>query len=203
MSRLDETNVRLVGDRDGLAMANYPAAARDLAVRFAGREVLELCCGIGATTVFLASVAKHVVAVDIKAARLGYAAQNARALGIGHRVEFIEGDVLDASLLERFRGRAVFADPAFNPRGYSTDYHTEDIRRTQPPTDVLARTVLSVCSSDLALRVAARVPTEGLFDLGASEVEVFTLEGVSKFQCAFFGTLARATGVVLSDAPLR
>ena len=98
VSRLHDRAIHLAGDHEGLAMANYPRAATVLAGRFAGREVLELCCGIGATTVFLARVATHVVAVDIEAARLEYAEQNVRAWGVGDRVDFVEANALDPSL---------------------------------------------------------------------------------------------------------
>ena len=144
-------------------------------------------------------MARHVVAVDIEAKRLHFAARNARAQGVRDRVDFIEGDALDASLLEQFCGRAVFADPAFNPPGRTTDCHTRDLGRTQPPTDDLVHMVLDVCSLSLALRTAPTVSPSSLFDLGASEVEVVTLGGVPKFQYAFFGALAQATGVIETD----
>ena len=199
LSVLSERDAPFRGDRDGLAMANYPAAAQKLAARFAGRDVLELCCGIGATTVFLASVARHVVAVDIEAKRLRFAARNARALGVRDRVVFVEADALDPVLLRRFADRAVFADPAFNPRGRSVDHHTSDLGCTQPPTDGLVRMILDSCSPDMALRTAPKVLRSSLFDLGASEVEVVSLDGVPKFQYAFFGALARAPGVIETD----
>ena len=199
LAGLSEWEALLRGDRDGLAMANYPAAAERLAARFAGRDVLELCCGIGATTVFLASVARHVVAVDIEAERLRFAAWNARAQGVRDRVDFIAGDALDSSFLRQFSDRVVFADPAFNPTGRSTDCHTSDLGRTQPPTDDLVHMILDACSPDLALRAAPKVLQSSLFDLGASEVEVVTLGGVPKFQYAFFGALAQATGVIETD----
>ena len=84
-------------DRWAASYDDAPNATRDLdavvlrraALRVAGRDVLELGCGTGKNTVWLAEQARHVVAMDFSAGMLDVARRRVRA----PTVRFVEHDV--------------------------------------------------------------------------------------------------------------
>jgi hypothetical protein len=72
---------RLLFTREGLEQASDPEVSRWRARRLAvgGREVLDLCAGIGGDTLALAALGASVIAVDQDPGRLELLAHNARA----------------------------------------------------------------------------------------------------------------------------
>jgi len=67
--------------------------------RWRGRTVLELGCGIGTDTLAFAAHGAGVVAVDISERSLEIARRRAVALGLGHRIRFIQGDIEELGAL--------------------------------------------------------------------------------------------------------
>ena len=69
---------------------------RDMPLPLAGRDVLEIGCGTGKNTLWLASQARHVTALDFSAGMIARAAAAVAAAGSSDRVEFLHHDVRDA-----------------------------------------------------------------------------------------------------------
>ena len=98
--------------RAGLEQASSELTARHSAQRFAGRPlVADLCCGIGANTAALASVAGHVLAVDTDLRTLLYARHNTDSLAGPGKVTAVCADARELALA-RSRTGGVFIDPA-------------------------------------------------------------------------------------------
>jgi 16S rRNA G966 N2-methylase RsmD len=183
----------MVGDADGLFMANYEVAARHLADRLRCRRVVELCCGIGATTVCLAETCDEVCAVDRDAHRLSYARANAAAWGVSDRVRLICGDALDESLLRSLpRPDVVFADPEWEPADHPLSEHARDPRQTQPPTHELVAVVRRHLTENIALRMPLETGLENLHHLGHCEVEQIHIDGWPRFYYLYYGAVARS-----------
>jgi predicted O-methyltransferase YrrM len=85
------------------------AAVMQLAAAFVraanARSILDLGCGIGYSTFWLATAAgpdAHVTAIDDDATHLDLARRHAERLGLGRRIDFVLGDV--AEVLATFDG---------------------------------------------------------------------------------------------------
>jgi trimethylguanosine synthase len=184
----------LAGDPDGLYMMNYEVAARYLARRLSGLRVLELCCGVGASTLCLAAECPHVIAVDLNEGRLADAKRNAQAWGVADRIDFLHGDALDEVLLASSHVDVVVADPEFQPEGYDPSRHASDLRLTQPPTDALVRAVRTAVGESIALRLSRVADLDQVAEFGAIEVEAVTIDGTLRFYYAYFGSVAQTRG---------
>ena len=185
----------LHGDPDGLFMANPAAAAGHVARRLAGRTVLELCCGIGATTVHLAAACRHVYAVDVHPQRLAHARRNLEARGLLERVTLLVGDALAPALLARCRADAAYADPDWSPAGSPKWVHAADPAAMQPPADRLLELVTRHVTRDVVLRLPAAVPVSVPARWGPCEVESLAIGGRAVgFRHVYFGGLARTAG---------
>ena len=73
----------------GLEQATSEPVARHKAGRFAGRSVVDLCCGIGGDAVALGS-ASRVVAVDVDAGMCRRVRWNAEVYGVAERVAAVQ-----------------------------------------------------------------------------------------------------------------
>ncbi len=69
-------------------------------VELAGGDIVELGCGTGRNTVWLAERARSLVAVDFSSAMLERAQERAPREGFGERVRFLEHDIRTALPLE-------------------------------------------------------------------------------------------------------
>ena len=69
-----------------LEQSTSERVARHKAIRFAGADVVDLCCGVGGDAIALASVARRVVAVDRDLGMLRRARWNARAYDVAERL---------------------------------------------------------------------------------------------------------------------
>ena len=181
---------RLSGDADGLFMANYEVAGRHLAGRLAGRTVLELCCGIGATTVCLATACPHVIAIDQNGERLEHARRNAELWDVAERITFVQGDALDSDLLRSADAEVVVADPEWQPSGRRLSEHASDLSRTQPSTPALVSSVRRYVGDDLVIRLPLVADLAQAEQLGAREIEAIYIDGQIRFYYAYFGSVA-------------
>lgn len=185
----------MVGDADGLFMANYEVAARHLAERLSCHLVVELCCGIGATTMCLARTCRKVYAVEHDPARIEYARANAETWGVCDRVEFVCGDALDEGLLRGLpHPQAVFADPEWEPLGQPLAAHARDPGQTQPPTPELMARVRRYLTENIALRMPLAADLQGVRALGPCEVEQVYIDGQPKFYYVYYGALTGCAG---------
>ncbi|MEJ8281214.1 THUMP-like domain-containing protein [Pseudonocardia spirodelae] len=111
--------------RDGLEQASSEPVARHRAARYAGRTVVDLCCGIGGDLLALAGTGRSVTGVDLDPVHLWMAARNAAVHGGTART--VRSDVREADL-EAADG--VFVDPA--RRGAGGRMRTGE---SEPPLD--------------------------------------------------------------------
>ncbi len=100
---------RMYFTSESLEQSTSAVIARHRAGRFIGfGHVADLCCGIGADALALASSGLSVDAVDVDPLRVAMLEANALALGLQDRVRATVCDALMVPLLE---AKAVFADP--------------------------------------------------------------------------------------------
>lgn len=71
------------------------AVLREAPLLLAGRDVLELGCGTGKNTEWLAAHARQVVALDFSEGMLARARERLQRAGVGERVRFVRHDVRD------------------------------------------------------------------------------------------------------------
>jgi hypothetical protein len=97
--------------KEGLEQASAEVVARHRAEQFAARadgHVLDLCCGVGGDSVFLAAH-RLVIGIDADADRVACAWLNAEAYGVAEKARFVVADVQKIQIGDR---RSVFIDPS-------------------------------------------------------------------------------------------
>ncbi|MDR3592563.1 MAG: 23S rRNA (uracil(1939)-C(5))-methyltransferase RlmD [Negativicutes bacterium] len=126
----------------------------DKAVEYAGlsgkETVIDAYCGTGTITLFLARSAARVYGIEVVAAAVEDARQNARANGVGN-VEFVVGDavqVMPQLYRQGIRPHAVVVDP---PRAGCEPQVLETFVRMQPERIVYVSCNPASLARDLAL----------------------------------------------------
>ncbi|GGO55720.1 methyltransferase [Streptomyces daqingensis] len=190
-----EDAARMYFTPDGLEQSTRSSVAGYRARRFlagadaaGGRELADLCCGIGGDAIAFARAGARVVAVDRDPLTCDVARANAAALGLGDRIEVRCQDVGDADVSGL---DAVFADPArrggrgriFDPEAYS------------PPLSWAVEVAGRV--SRAALKVAPGIPHEAV-PAGAA-AEWISDAGDVKEAVLWFGEAAGAG----AESPVR
>ena len=179
--------------RTGYEQSTSERVAAHRAERFAGcRAVADLCCGIGADAVELASVAERVIAVDLDPDALACARANADLLGVGSRVRIESRDALAFDV----RGLdAAFADPSRRPGGI----RVRASHRYAPPLDAMLSRAGELPGRRLAVKVAPGLAFDDPIMRAALgdaplEVELVSERGACKEAVLWCGELARADG---------
>lgn len=109
-AKFEDAN-RLYFDRESAEQATSAVVARHTAWRFANAtRVVDFGCGAGADTLAIAEVAP-VLAVDRDAGRVALVRANAGVRGLGGRVEAIEGEASDETVIPSSVD-AAWLDPA-------------------------------------------------------------------------------------------
>jgi SAM-dependent methyltransferase len=174
---------RMYFTREALEQATSEAVARHRARRFASFEcVADLCCGIGADSLALASAGVRVHAVDTDPLRVAMAEANALALGFADRVRCFVGDALTLPLPGV---QAAFADPARRADGRR---YLDPEDYTPPLSALRARWPADF---PLVVKIAPGVAQADLRSLDA-EVEFVSLGGELKECVLWFGRLRTA-----------
>lgn len=189
---------QLVGDEEGLYFANYQKASEYVAQRILEQigkvKVLELCCGIGGMTVFLAQVLPHVYAVDLNTVRLEAAAINAKTFGVSEKITFIQQNVLDEELLttmKRNNVEAVITDVEW--RATATDSwntYTPHLSETIPSSTALFEKASTLVSPNIMMHMPAIIPYDDLRSLGQCEIQQCIYKNDVKFLNVYYGKLA-------------
>lgn len=118
-SRFDEG---IQFDKSSLYTVKPEVYALRNAKYFKGKSVLDLCCGIGGTTIGFARSGKKVLAVDSNKKLLTFAMKNSRIYNVNDRIDFQVGDVnnfeypdnIDAAFIDPPWGSPVFLDEEVN-----------------------------------------------------------------------------------------
>ncbi len=168
-------------DRKGLEQATAEAVAAHHAARFSGYGcVADLCCGIGADALALATAGPDVIAVDMEVLKTKLTALNSAACGLTEKIKPVCADVQ----LWRPRVDAFYIDPDRR----SGPQRTVSLADMQPSIDIVAD--LRAISPHIGVKVSPAVPLSELPD--DCEFEVVSLKGDCKEAMLWFGDLKTA-----------
>ncbi|MFO0703720.1 MAG: methyltransferase domain-containing protein [Patescibacteria group bacterium] len=187
-----------IGDEDGLLMTSYQSSAERIGQKIYNElgpaNILELCCGIGGITAFLAKQHKHIWAVDFDKSKLGFAKTNLKNQNVDSKVTLLEGDIQDESFLKSFM--------KYNINAVVTDVHwrsdltadiystTSDLNSTIPPTPPLFKTIQTYITENIVMHLGPHTNFQQLKDLGKCTIEKHVnSEGVVKSLTVYFGKL--------------
>lgn len=170
-AKLDGASSWLFTD-DALQQATASAVARHRAARFAGRDVHDVTCSIGADLSALSQVAARCVGSDLDEVRLAMARANVP----GQLV--VRADALRPVS----RAGAVTADPARRDSAGRRKWNPSDF---VPPLDELASVYAGV---DLAVKCAPGI--DFAVAPWADEIEVVSLDGAVREACLWTRGLA-------------
>ena len=165
-----------------LEQSTSEAVARHKATRFAGADVVDLCCGLGGDAIALASVARRVVAVDRDSAMLRRTLWNARAYEVAERLLAIRARAETFPLLD---GMLVHVDPDRRSGGRSRARVVADY---VPGIDVLRR--IAAQARGGAIKLGPASDFAHYFGDPEYEAEVISLNGECKEATIWFGVLA-------------
>lgn len=173
VSKLDSSASWLFTD-DALQQATPSAVARHRAERFAGRDVHDVTCSVGADLSALSAVASRCVGSDLDPVRLAMARNNVP----GQLV------VMADALRPVSRATAVTADPARRDSSGRRKWNPSDF---MPPLDELSDVYSGV---DLAVKCAPGI--DFAVAPWADEIEVVSLDGAVREACLWTRGLATA-----------
>ena len=174
-------------DKSALEQATTERIARHIAKRFSPQwQVVDLGCGLGANSMFLAEHGCQVLALDKNPARLKMAQLNAKVYGVSKQIKFQEADFLE-NLPQGVD--AIFLDPARNlPSGIKT----RSLKNSQPNIIELLPRLLAI-TPQVAVKISPAFDYEELKELPEEpEVEVISEDGVNKVVMLWFGSFKRA-----------
>jgi len=197
------TSLPIIGDEEGLLLTSYQSASEHTAERIKSKlgevSVLELCSGIGGTTIFLAKKLVHIFAIDINPKRIQAAKQNAKTFNVIDKITFIEGDILDEKVLSSLKDNkieAVVTDVEWrDDLTKSLKETTPDISKTIPSTPIIFEKINRLITPNIVMHLAANTNKEQLYQLGPCEIEELKYNGVVKFINVYFGNLIDKEGV--------
>lgn len=197
-----KTKLPIVGDEEGLLLTSYQSASEHTAKRILRKlgevPVLEICSGVGGTTIFLAQYLPHVYAVDINPERIRAAKINARTFGVENKITFIESDALDEGMLAEARKSGVQA--AISDVEWRDDLSlplsetTPDITKTIPSTPTLFEKLSRLVTKNLVMHMAANSNRWQLRRLDKCEIEEMIYGSNVKFINVYFGELIDKIG---------
>ncbi|TWP53529.1 class I SAM-dependent methyltransferase [Lentzea tibetensis] len=171
-SKLDGADGWLFTD-DALQQATASPVAGHRARRFAGRDVHDVTCSVGADLVALSQVAARCIGSDLDPVRLAMARNNC-----GPDQLLLKADALKPAS----RATAVTADPARRDSAGRRKWHPSDF---VPPLDELAD---AYAGRDLAVKCAPGI--DFAVAPWADEVELVSLDGQVREACLWTRGLA-------------
>ena len=198
MNNNDKYSQQLVGDSEGLKVVVYPKLGEHLAQRMyeaiGDVEVLEVCCGVGAGTIWLATYFPKVYAVDINPERIEAAKENIANAGLSEKVEFLTGDIFDSKLTDYLKTKSIGLvnyDQEWTTSGIYRQDHAEDIHDTNPDTEALFKHLSSNYTSNIVMRLPKSINLGQVRSLNECEVEGAIKDDVLKCYYVYFGDLAQ------------
>lgn len=150
------------------------------------RTCVELCCAVGMLLVQLAKVMDKVYAVDIDRQRIEFAKKNAALYGVGKKIEFIQGNVLDEELYETLSAEVAIIDPSWRRLPLEDSQKAQNVDETYPNM----RKMVELTRKHITKNFVSRIPTnftfETLKDFGPCKIENVIWEGRLRFKIAYF-----------------
>lgn len=163
------------------------------AERFTGFNVLETCTGAGFTTISLARTAKHVFTVEINKTIQEQAINNVEKAGLSKHVSFINGNILDQSVLNNLLSvDAAFIDPDWASTGPDHVYRFLD-SNTQPPADAVLRKIVEK-TENVAIVLPPFIEVQEFANLPKHKREKLYLGESHELFCLYFGKLIKSIG---------
>lgn len=181
----------------GLEQASSEAVARQIARRFSiFPKVVDLGCGLGFNTIFLAAAGSFVTAIDRDLNRLRLAKANAQVYEVAEKIKFLEGDFLSPSFTDFYKSKlsdsevvpAFFLDPA---RNLDVGGKTRSLINSQPNLFELLPQIFKF-TDNVAVKISPAFDYRELEQLpGNPEVELISEGGVCKVAMLWFGAFKR------------
>ncbi|MFA5828366.1 MAG: methyltransferase domain-containing protein [Candidatus Shapirobacteria bacterium] len=196
-------DIELWGDKEGQIVTNYQEISEYIARRIfsktGDKSILEICCGIGSLTVFLAKVFSRVIAVDINPIRIVAANKNLQLNNLINRVDLITGDIENEKVINKICNKykigAVCTDVTWSETGIYGQDHTDDLDKTTPATDKLFKLLTDRDWKNICMRLPKTIDYKQLMGLGSVEIEEISINGELKFIYAYFGMLVKDIGI--------
>lgn len=187
----------------GLEQASSEAVAACIAARAAKfPKIVDLGCGLGFNSIFLAAAGASVFAVERDWERLYLARANAKVYQVAEKIKFLAGDFLEPSFADFYKNNfsasdsvpAFFLDPA---RNLVSGVKTRSLLNSQPNLFELLPQILEF-TEKVAVKISPAFDYRELEQLpGDPEVEVISENGICKVTMLWFGafkeTKRRAT----------
>jgi SAM-dependent methyltransferase len=179
-------------------MGMHHVIGNHMAKRFIGcSTVLEVCTGAGFMLIPLAKIVSKIFTVDISPEHIDQAKSNLRLSGAKSNVTFIIGDAMKESTLEGVkRVDAAVLDPDWSVIDDKRT-HEQKLSTMLPPADKLFEKISKI-TKNIALRLPKELDLAELNALPKHELESIYLDDKLKFYCAYFGNLAKNTGITES-----
>jgi 16S rRNA G966 N2-methylase RsmD len=163
------------------------------AERFKDLRVLETCTGAGFSTISLARTAEHVFTVEVDKSHQQQAISNVEKAGLSNRVTFIEGDILDESVLRQLPHiDAAFIDPDWASTGPEHVYHF--IRsNAKPPADKVLYKIFEK-TENVAIVLPPLIKVQEFDNLPEHERQKLYMGENHELFCLYFGRLIKSVG---------
>ncbi len=176
----------IYGDADGIYMSCPEVISKHLAEKLAKYKTgVELCCALGITVIQLAKKLEYVYGIDMDTERIISAKKNAQLYGVQNKTEFIQGNVLDETLLKSIQAEVAILDPDWSA-GSNKKEHVADLEMTQPSMKDMFFKVKKNITHNLVLRIPNTFTFETLSILGKCEIENIIWDNRVRFKYAFF-----------------
>jgi trimethylguanosine synthase len=177
----------IFADKDAFYMSCPERIAKYLANQLRCFETsVELCTAVGVTAIQLAFVMKKVIAVDKNAKRIADAIKNAEKYGVGDRIQFIVGNVLDNQLLKNLSADVAILDPDWSFQGKEKTAHVQELDDTQPSMKEMFERTRKYITPNIVLRMPNTFTRETLSCLGPCLIENIFWGDTLRFKFAYY-----------------
>ncbi|VVB74838.1 Release factor glutamine methyltransferase [uncultured archaeon] len=147
---------------------------------------VELCSGVGVTTIQLAKQMKKVTGVDINQENIFAAKKNAVLYGVSDKTEFILGDVLSVKLLKSIKAEVAVLDPDWSNQDSDKTKHVLELDKTQPNLKKLYNLTKKYVTNNIVARVPKTFTLKTISKLGPCNIENVYWGNKLRFKIAYF-----------------
>lgn len=192
------------GDKFSLYISNYPIIVEYLSKRVGNpnKTLVELCCGIGVTLMYLKNNFKKIIGVDIDKKILNYSSKNLKLVKLEKKSELICGDVNDLELFKRIKADVVVYDIP-----YWQEHESEgkgDLTKKNPELKSLVDKIKKYISGDIVIFAPPKYSYSLIkSQLGELEYEKIFINGKYDRNIVYLGNLKKKTGVTSKYLQLR